>query len=458
MEVDQKDKKYILHEDLTKVMWKLSLPAIAAMVLFGLNAFMDTVYVGQLLEQTALAGVSLAYPLTAILLGIGTWVGTGAGNKISILLGEHDLETAAKVIPNAQLFTLIISFITAVLLYVFAPDLIQLMGGCGEVLVYGTTYLRISALATPFWVFALQYNFIIRSEGKMKTAAAMMAYGLFANIILTPIFITYLDMGVAGAAWATNIGMFIYCGVGYFYFLRGKNSFPANIHSIKYDANVFKSIVQLGFPGMIMSIMNLIQAVVVLNVISRYGNTFDLAFYAAVVRIQMLLLTPLFGLMRALQPVAGVNFGARNYRRTISSYWLFGKVGFLMVLPLTVLILMFPSDTLSLVLPNTSFKADDIWNIRIFILITPFLSFVFMALTFLPAIEKPKHASIIGLARQLVFYIPIMLLLPKWIGLSGIYYGSTAIDIIITIWLMWIIAQNLKRLKKLSGQPIKSMT
>ena len=449
MEVDQKDKKYILQEDLTKVMWKLSLPAIAAMVLFGLNAFMDTVYVGQLLDQTALAGVALAYPLTAILMGIGTWVGTGAGNKISILLGERDMETASKVIPNAHLFTLIVSFIVAIPLYLFAPDLIQLMGGNDEVLVYGTTYLRISACATPFWLFALQYNFIIRSEGKMKIAAIMMAYGLFANILLTPIFITYFNMGVAGAAWATNIGMMIYCGVGYFYFRSGKASFPSSIHRIQYHADVFKSIAQLGFPGLIMSIMNLIQAVVVLNVISRYGNTFDLAFYAAVVRIQMLLLTPLFGLMRALQPVTGVNFGAQNYRRTIDSYWLFCKVGIFMVLPLTLLILLFPGETLSLVLPHTSFHAQDFWNIRIFMFITPFLTFVFMAMTFLPAIEKPKYASIIGLARQLVFYIPVMLLLPKWIGLRGIYYGSTAIDIVITLWLLWVVNNELRRLKVL---------
>ncbi len=444
MDIRQQQKQFILTETLPKVMWKLSLPAIIAMVLFGLNSFMDTIYIGQLLSEEALSGVALAYPLTGILLGLGSWVGMGAGNKISILLGENDMKTVQKVMPNANLVTLLSTIVFAIPTYIFAEELIKMMGGFGEILTYGVRYFKITLLAAPLWIYALQLNFIVRSEGKMKTAAIMMTYGLVINVILTPVFILYFDMNVDGAAWATNIGMFIYCIVGYVYFKQNKASFPTKILTFTYDKNTFNDVLKLGFPGLIMSIMSLIQSVVVLNAIVKIGTTSDLAFFAAAIRIQMFLMTPLFGLMRALQPVLGVNYGAKQYERVKNSFLLFCKTGFWIVFPLTVLLIIFPETSIKMVLPEAQISASEILNFRVFMAIIPVLPFVFMSLTYMPAINRPKPASIIGLARQLVFYVPAMLLLPKWFGIRGIYFGATAIDIVITIWILIVIFNTFK--------------
>lgn len=448
MGIRQEQKQFILTESLTKVMWRLSVPAIIAMVLFGLNAFMDTIYIGQLLSEEALSGVALAYPLTNILLGLGSWIGMGAGNKVSILLGENDMKTIKKVMPNANLATILSTIIFAIPTYIFAEELIKMMGGSGEILSYGVLYFKTTLLAAPLWIYSLQLNFIVRSEGKMKTAATMMVFGLIVNIILTPLFILYFDMSVDGAAWATNIGMLIYCFVGYMYFKRKKASFPTEIFTFTYDKKVFSEVVKLGFPGLIMSIMSLIQSIVVLNAIVKIGNTSDLAFFAASIRIQMFLITPLFGLMRALQPVLGVNYGAKQFDRVKRSYWLFCKAGFWIVFPITILMSIFPEISIRMVLPNAQLSADDILNFRVLMVIVPALPFVFMSLTYMPAIAKPKPASIIGLARQLVFYVPAMLLLPKWFGIRGIYFGATAIDIIITVWILIVVFKTFKEFEK----------
>ncbi|MEM8999555.1 MAG: MATE family efflux transporter [Bacteroidota bacterium] len=442
MNQSKDQKEFILTGNLAKVMWKLSLPAILAMVLYGLNAFMDTIYIGQLLNETALAGVALAYPLTSMALGVGSWVGTGAGNHLSVLLGKNDSETLKKVIPNATLFTIIGSLVFALPCYLFATPLIQMMGGTGEILDYGVRYFEITLLAFPFWVFGLQLNMIIRAEGKMMTAALFMAYGLLVNLILTPLVIIYFDMDVDGAAWATNIGMLVYCIVGYLYFARGKASFKSNINALFYDSEVFKSILKLGFPGFILSLMGLIQAIVVFNAVVDYGTDEDLAFFAAANRILLFLMTPLFGLMRALQPVEGVNFGASQYDRVKKSFFLFCKTGLWLVLPFWLFLMLFPELGIQMVLPNKTMTATELLDFRVYMAIIPFLPFVFMALTHLPAIEQPKYASIIGIARQLVFYVPVMLLLPKWMGISGVYYGSTLIDIVVTLWLGHIVYKS----------------
>lgn len=444
MDVNQSQKHFILQQSLNKVMWKMSLPAIAAMVFYGLNAFMDTIYVGQLLNEVALAGVALAYPLTGIMLGLGSWVGTGAGNYISILLGENDINTLARVVPNATLFTLISTLLFAIPSFVFAEELIAFMGGSGAILTYGTVYLKITLLASPLWVYALQLNFIVRAEGKMKAAAIMMIYGLTFNIIFTPIFIYYLNMGVDGAAWATNIGMLIYCIVGYHYYRKGNASFVVNINSIKYNKEIFFKIIKLGFPGFIMSAMGLIQAIVVFNAIVNVGTDRDLAFFAAANRIQLFLMTPLFGFMRALQPVVGVNYGAKNYTRVKNSFLQFSKTGLLLILPFWLFLMLFPEVVIRLVLPEIQLTTSDIFNFRVYMAILPFLPYIFMALTYLPAINNPKPASLIGIARQLVLYIPIMIFLPKYLGISGIYYGATSIDIMITVWIVIVVYKSFK--------------
>ncbi len=442
---DQK-KQFILNADLTKIMWKLSLPAIFAMMLFGLNAFMDTVYVGQLLDELALGGVAVAYPLTSIAMSIAGLAGTGAGNLLSIVLGKNDLDTQAKILPNTTLIMVVSTLVFALPSYFFAEELISIMGGKGEIHTYGVTYFKISILGSPFWVYGLGMNLIVRGEGKMEKAAMMFIYGLVVNLILTPVFIKYLDMGVGGAAWATNIGMMIYSLIGYLYFRRGKASFKANPNSIKYDASVLKSIAKLGFPGFILSIMSLVQAVVVFNALANIGNEQDLAFFAAANRILFFLMTPLFGLMRALQPVVGVNYGAEQYDRVKHAFILFCKTGFYIVFPFWLIMSIFPQYSLNLILPGITFEESSLWYFRVYIFMLPFLPIVFMSLTFLPAIEKPKFASIIGTARQLVFYVPIMLFLPYYFGLRGIYFGTTAIDLVITVWMLLVVWKQIKLL------------
>lgn len=439
-------RPFLLNGPLSRVMWSLALPAIAAMLLFGLNAFMDTVFVGQLMNETALAGIALAYPLVGLTMGLANLSGTGAANLLSIAIGEENEDVQQKILPNANLIVLLTSMLFAIPSYFFAPEMVGLMGGEGEVLDYGVTYFRATLWAAPLWTYGLSLNFIIRGEGKMKVAARMMAYGLGLNLVLTPILIKYTGLGIAGAAWASNAGMLVYCIAEVRYFRSGKASFLSDVTSLAYDADVFKRILQLGFPGFILGVMGLIQAMVVFNAIvgvSPDGER-DLAFFAAANRIMLLLMTPLFGLMRALQPIAGVNFGAHQLERTKASYWLFVRTGFLLVFPFWIILNLFPEASLRLVLPDFEFTAEDFLFFHLYMFVLPLLPLVFNALTWLPAVNRPKYASYVGVARQLVFFVPVMLILPQFFGLAGIYYGATGIDIVITIWLVLLVRRAMR--------------
>ncbi|HCX62574.1 MAG TPA: MATE family efflux transporter [Clostridiales bacterium] len=444
----EKQKQFILTGGLWKVMVQLSWPAVVAMVLYGFNTVLDAIFVGQFVNDTALAGVSLAYPLSQISVAFGSLIGVGAGSVLSIAIGAKDVKTQNNLMGVVNRLSVICAILYMAVAFTFAGPLIEMMGGTGEALDYGVRYFRMCTAGAFFWIYGLAGNMIIRAEGRMKTAAWMMGSGLIVNAVFNYIFMAIFDMGVEGAAWGTNVGMFVYTLIGWLYFGRGKATFQAKLLSFKGDKKITTSILRLGMSSLIMSFMSLIQGLVVFNALARYGSTADIAFYGVVYRIFQFLLTPIFGLMRALQPVIGINYGAKQYDRVISSYKVFAAAALLLTLPFWVISLAAPGSILGMMLKDQAFTNTQFVYFRIYMAILPALSFIFMAMTLFPSVDKGKPAMIIGMARQFVFYIPVMLLLPGFIGVGGVYYGSLAIDAIIVLWTMMMVKKEFNGLRE----------
>ncbi|MEM1094591.1 MAG: MATE family efflux transporter [Bacteroidota bacterium] len=438
-------RPFILNAPLTTVMWQLSWPAILAMVLYGLNAFMDVVFVGQLLDASALAAVSIAYPLSTLTLSFGALIGTGGAAVLSIAIGEEDRDTQEALIAQVNTWSLVFGAACTSLGLLFARPLLASMGATGAILDDAVLYFQITSIGAVFWIHGLALNFVVRGEGKMKTAAALMSVGLLLNLILTPVLIVYGGMGVDGAAWASNAGMLTYSIVGLRYFAKGHSTFAAAPFSLGWAPALTRKILTTGLPGLIVAVMGVVQAFVVFNVVADFGER-DLAVYAAASRIQLFLMTPLFGLMRALQPVVGINYGAGQIKRVREAFWVFTRAGLILIAPFWLFITAFPELTFRLALPELPLSADDLLHLRVFMLVLPGLPLVFMAITFFPAIGRPAFASIVGLARQVVFYIPVMLLLPLVIGIGGVYYGATAIDLVLVAVTGFYVVRTLRNL------------
>lgn len=446
-----REKEMILKDNLWKVCYRLSLPAIIAMILYGLNVIFDGVFVGRLVGETAFAGISIVYPLTQLSLGLGSLVGVGAGSYLSILLGENDRETQGKILGNANLISVIVTVIIMIVGFVFMTPLLKAIGAEGEVLSYAITYFKITLIGSIFWIVGLAYNMIVRAEGKMKTAAVMMGIGLVVNIISNYVLMKIFNMGVAGAAWGTNIGMFVYALLFIIYCKRGKASFKTNVFSIKADRDIIKKIVSLGMPSLIMSIMGIIQGVIILRALRAYGSELDITFYGAVFRIFNFSLTPIYGLMRALQPVAGINYGAEKYERSIKSFKIFSFVSLIIMLPFWLLSMIDPNLVLGSMLPQVTFDSEYIFSFRIFMSIAPLLSVTMTAMTFWPSIKKATPAMVIGLGRQLFLYIPFMIILPRIFGIQSIYVGSFAIDVLLSVIVILMLSKNFKELRELKA-------
>jgi putative MATE family efflux protein len=422
-----------------RVVWHMAWPAVAVMVAFGLNTVLDAVYIGQLIGEQALAGAVLAYPITQLTLGLGSLAGIGGGVALSIAIGRGDQEVVRRLPGTALAIAAVLSLFYALGGGLFAELLVRGMGARGELIEIAAAYLRASALGGVGAIAGMTLNMLLRGEGKMKLAAAYMGIGLMANIVLTPIFIVVFDWGVAGAAWATNIGGAIGGLLVWRRYLLGQASYPVDARYVGLPRRLTSRIVRLGTPATIMSSMGLVQAIVVFNMLARIGDEHDIAFFGAAWRLLLFIITPLFGLMRAFQPVAGMNYGAGQWQRVQRHYWTFVAAGALMIVPIWVLMTLFPDPVLGLMLPDASFSSEDLHHFRVLVLVLPVLPVVFTALALLPAIEQPGKATTVSISRQLLLYAPVMLILPQLIGVSGVYYGSTAIDFVCAIWLLLIV-------------------
>lgn len=445
---NNKQQSMILNEGLWSVMWKLSWPAVIAMVLYGLNVVFDAVFVGRFIGEKALAGVSLAYPFTQISLGIGSFIGVGAGSLLSIVIGKRDQDTQRRLMGNVNYLIIISGILMTALGLIIMTPVLKILGAEGLELTYSQDYMRVALIGSIFWIGGLAYNMVVRAEGKMGTAAWMMGVGLAINIIANYIFIVIMEMGVEGAAWGTNIGMFIYAVLFFIYCRKGKPGFETNERRICRERDLIKQILSLGFPSLIMSIMYVIQGFVVMKALTAYGTTTDLAFYGAAFRLLNLFFTPIYGLMRALQPAVGINYGAGNNERVIKSFKIFAFTAFLLMLPVWLISMIFPDMMLGTMLPDKIFSHSEIMNFRILILVAPMIPIIMMAMTFWPAIERPKPAAIMGIARQLILYVPAMIILPRFFGIDWIYKGSFIIDFALSILVIFMIMKDFRSLRE----------
>lgn len=426
-------KEFILNGNLWAVMVSLSCPAILAMLLYGLNAVVSAAFVGRFVGEIALAGVSVAYPLTQISVGFGLFIGVGAGAVLSIAIGREDKSIQARLLGTVNSLSLLITAVYMAAGLAFSAQLVKIMGGSGEVFILGDRYFTITVMGAFFWIYGLAANMIVRAEGKMKAAAFIMGIGLVVDVLANYVLVAELRLGVEGSAWATNIGMLVYTLLGWIYFGKGFASFKTEILAFYWDLAMVKAIIRLGMSSLISVIMTLAQGVVIFNALAQYGTVLETAFYGVVYRVFVFALTPIYGIMQALKPVVGINYGAGQYERVIYSYKLFTAGSLLLALPFWGISMTAPAFILGLMLPEQGFSVTQLLYFRIYMAIMPLLAAIFMAMSFFPSIDKGKPAVMIGLARQLIFYVPVMIILPKWLGVSGIYFGSLAIDAIIVL-------------------------
>ncbi len=430
----------ILNENLWRLTWTMSFPAIIAMSINAINTFVDGLFVGQYVGQNALAAISLVLPLTMITNGFSALIGMGSSSLLSIAIGSEDVDIQKKVLGTLTILSLLISLVLTGLGWVYAYELLALMGGSGEIQELGVIYYRIILIGAFFRIYAVAANTLIRAEGKIKEAMIYSIITTLINIVLNPIFIVYLDMGIEGAAWSTVVAMVIFTLFDVWYFYIGKrNTYPIDLKRFSLEGKLLKPILAVGVSAMMLQIMFFVQQVVVFRSLAHYGGDWDIAFMGACYRIFLIALIPGFGFAQAMQPIVGINYGADKFARVKKSFRIF-TISYTVFLLLTWgFVMLFPEISLKWMLPEADFSQQDIWNYQMMLSSMPLFPFFMMATTLFQAIGNAKAAGLAMVGREIILFVPIVLLLPLWVGIPGIYATLIPVNFImlgITFWMV----------------------
>lgn len=446
------EKQNIREQLITKspreLLIQLSLPAIIGMTVIGLYPLMDGIFAGNIIGQDAMTACSVAAPLTFINNGVATLLGVGSASILSRAMGKNDKDTVDKIMGNLVFWVIAFSLIITAFGILFAPKFLDLIGASGNIKSLGIRYVRVLFIGSIFVNFTQSANMVMRGEGEMKKAMAIMGFGALLNIILDPIFMTAMgDRGIEGGAIATVISQFIQAGITLFYFKR--KSKVVKIHKIEPDKIIQKEMFSIGVSAMMMQVLFMIQQTILYKMAFKYGGNSNGILMAASLRIYGFSFIPLWGMSQGLQPVVGTNYGANKIQRAKDAMKTFSVGGTILAGIFWIPTLIFSKEILSLFGVERDIIEGGIDNFRIFFFPFILCGIMVMTITFFQSIGNAKKAGIIVMFRQLILFVPFMIIIPIICGLNGVWIAQPIVDTTMVIAGVIMINREFKNMDKI---------
>lgn len=424
------DKSVALGEQkIRTLLWDYSVPAIIGMVVNALYNVVDSIFVGQGVGEIGLIAVTIAFPLMMILMAVGMFVGLGAAALVSIRLGEQDKAGAELILGNALTMVIGLVIITTAGALWYLEPLLLMLGTTPDVLPYAQNFMTIILAGSVFMHISFGLNGIIRAQGDPKTALLTMLIGAVLNTILNPLFIFGLHWGIEGSAWATVFSQAVATVWVLSYFIKGSGTLKLKRQYLAVRSEVVISIAKIGMAPFLLQIGNSLVIVVLNFSLLNYGGALAIAAFGIINRVLMLMLMPVMGISQGAQPIIGYNYGAGNYRRVIATIKLailaasgLCLFGFICVQLLDVHIIRLFNGNQELVQLGSD-------GLRLFLLMLPIIGFQIISANYFQAVGKAGYAIVFNLLRQIILLIPLIYILPKFWGLTGIWLAGPISDV-----------------------------
>jgi putative MATE family efflux protein len=424
-------------EKIPKLLLQMSLPATIGMLVNALYNVISTVYLGHGIGPDAIGALTIIFPIQMILMGVAQMIGFGGASLISIKLGESKREEADKIAGNAFSVTFALSLLLVVIGLFFTDPLLRLFGASDSLLPYAHDYLKITLIGSCFFTFIMSANAMVRAEGNAMTAMTCMVLGLVIDTAIAPVFIFVLKWGVAGAAIATVISQFASFLFMARYLFFGKSALRLKAHHFKPDLAIAADITRIGFPMFIRNAGSSLLGGVLNNMLLFYGSNSSLVAYGIVSRATMIILMPLFGVSQGLQPIAGFNYGARNFERVRESISLAIYASVAIATFGWVFFVFAPDMVASIFTSEPDIVRQTSSSLLIFSLAFPLIAVQIVIGSAFQALNKARESLVMSLLRQYIILIPLILVLPRMgLGEFGIWVSfpiSDALSAIVTV-------------------------
>ena len=331
-------------EPISKLLFKQALPASIGILVMSLNILIDTIFVGQWIGSIAIAAINVVLPVSFFIAALGMAIGIGGSSIISRSLGSENIQKAKYTFANQITLTILITVSFVFIGLYFIESIIPLFGGKGGIYEPSKIYYTIVLYGVPFLALSMMGNSVIRAEGKPKFAMYALMIPSVGNIVLDIVFIKYLNMGMAGAAWATT-GSYVLCFVFIFWFFASdKSELKIKTHHLSLKKPIVKEITSLGSITLARQATVSITYLLMNNILYNYGGEVSVTAYAIVGRMMMFSLFPVYGITQGFLPIAGYNFGANNFERVKEVIYLAIKYASFFATLVFLVLMIFPEE------------------------------------------------------------------------------------------------------------------
>lgn len=434
---------------LGRLLLKFSLPAIVGMLVNSLYNVIDRIFLGRGIGQLAIAATTVAFPIMTILMAVSILIGVGATALISIRLGEQRKEEAEKIAGNAVVMIMLLPALCAVFFFAFAEPVLIFLGASREVLPYARDFTEIIMLGAVFGSFSMGVNNFIRAEGNPKVSMYTQLLGAFCNVILNYVFIFEFGWGMKGSAFATILAQFISALWVLSYFLTGKSLVKLKLSNMRLQWPVLTSIMAIGFAPFAMQIAASVQQVILNRTLMVHGGDIALSAIGIIMSIATLLFMPVLGVSQGAQPIIGYNYGAQQYDRVKGTWKLAVLAGTAIALTGYLAVFIWPEQLVGLFSEgDTALTTLTTHAMLIYMALIPLIGFQIVSSTYFQAVGKARQAAVLSLSRQILFFIPLLLILPRFWGAEGVWRSAPISDFLAVCLSATLMFFEMRSLKK----------
>lgn len=416
-------------EPIPKLLKRLSIPAIIGMLVMSLYNVVDTIFISYAVGIDGVAAVTIAFPIMIIMMAVAAALGMGGSSVISRRLGEKKGAEANRVFSNIITLILVLSVFGVIASFTVLEPILLIFGATPNIVGLAHEYIFPITLATIFFTFSFTTNAIIRSEGNARFAMITMIIPSVLNIILDPIFIIWLDMGVQGASIATVISQASISFIVLYYFLAGKSSLFIRLSEMMPEFRIVKEVVIVGLPAFVRQVAGSVMMVAINAMLIQYGGEFYVGVFGIVQRIAMITLMPMMGILQGMQPIVGYNYGAQDFKRMREAIILSIKVVTVFSTAVFVLVMAVPQLLMTAFTSDPEVIAAGVDAMRVMFAVAFVIGVQVISGGLYQALGKAKPALILSMARQVLFLIPLVLILPQFIGVWGVWIAFPLADI-----------------------------
>lgn len=425
-------KDELKEEKIWRLIIKYSVPAILAMMVTSLYNTVDRAFIGSMKDVGALAisGLGVTMPILTILGAFCVGLAVGGSTNIAIKLGEGNKEEAEKSLGNTVAIELLVGIAMMIISIFYLEDILYFFGASNDTIKYSMDYMSVIMCGAWFNLPGFAMNSAIRAEGNPKFASNMMIIGCLLNLILDPIFIFGFGMGIKGAALGTVICQLVICLWSGYYFTFGKSNLKLKLKNIKIESKIIKGILVIAITPFCMELASGFIHLITNKVLKLYGGDLAIGAMTAITSINLLFLMPVYGISQGMQTIIAYNYGAKQFERAKKAL-LIGIVAATIVLSFGIFaILLFPKLFIGIFTKDAILTDLALNGIYIYSLTLPAIGICILGTVYFQSIGSAKKSIVLSLLRQVIVFIPLILIVPKYFGLNGVWAAQPLADLV----------------------------